>query len=164
MYVLPLKLLQDWQPWRHTPITTVFLVQLHQMLPANELIIDLDRVSKSMAYLWRINHNMIKGLTHKVREFLCANELAQQFHTVLMRWGGSDRKNRGRDSSVNRLAVLYTDCPFFPWSLKNFRFGDAPSQVTARTLNPAASMRRTQPQTSEYNWSAVMEVDGNWRT
>ena len=45
-------------------------------------------------------------LTFIVRVCLCANELLQQLRTVLMRWGTSDMKKRGRFSGLYTLTVL----------------------------------------------------------
>ncbi len=41
--MLPLELLHDRQASSESPIPPVFLVELHKMLPANKLAIDLIR-------------------------------------------------------------------------------------------------------------------------
>lgn len=101
-------------------------------------------------------------LTHIARLLECANELAQQFLTVLMRCGASEKKYIGRGSPAYGLFVLYTISLESECIRKNFRFCDAPSHTKAMTLKSAASSFCTASQASGNIISAVRLCVANW--
>ena len=67
-------------------------------------------------------------LTYRLRDLE-----SQQFLTVLIKWGGSEKKKNERFSSVNGFSTLYTQSDIGSWSLIRRLFTEFPSKVAPRT-------------------------------